>query len=69
VASPFYGTTFYDRNMLIDEYPIEEARGIPNCGHRYNIIYFVLICRLISFAYVLILIFGIYFKVTMQQFG
>jgi hypothetical protein len=37
VASPFYGTTFYDRNLLINDWPIEEARGIPNCGHRFNI--------------------------------
>jgi hypothetical protein len=34
VASPFYGTTFFDRNGLIGDRPIEEARGIPNCGHR-----------------------------------
>jgi hypothetical protein len=35
VASPFYGTTFYDRNLLISDWPIEEVRGIPNCGHRF----------------------------------
>ncbi|KAK2363006.1 ubiquitin-specific protease ESD4 [Trifolium repens] len=36
LASPFYGTTFWDRNVLINEWPIEEARGIPNCGHSNN---------------------------------
>ncbi|WJX20628.1 hypothetical protein P8452_10164 [Trifolium repens] len=38
VASPFYGTTFFDRNVLIGDWPIEEARGIPNCGHSNNVV-------------------------------
>jgi len=35
VASSFYGNTFLGRSLKFGEWPIEEARGIPNCGRRY----------------------------------
>jgi hypothetical protein len=36
VSSGFYGTTFLGRSTEFNEWPIEEAHGIPNCGHRYE---------------------------------
>ncbi|KAK2368808.1 ubiquitin-specific protease ESD4 [Trifolium repens] len=36
VTSGFYGTTFYCRALEFKEWPIEEAHGIPNCGHSNN---------------------------------
>ncbi|KAK2351781.1 ubiquitin-specific protease ESD4 [Trifolium repens] len=36
VSSGFYGTTFLGRSTEFNEWPIEEAHGIPNCGHSNN---------------------------------
>ncbi|MCI05261.1 Ulp1 protease family carboxy-terminal domain protein [Trifolium medium] len=36
VSSGIYGTTFLGRFVEIGEWPIEEAHGIPNCGHSNN---------------------------------
>jgi hypothetical protein len=36
VTAGFYGTTFFCRALEFKEWPIEEAHGIPNCGHRYE---------------------------------
>jgi hypothetical protein len=36
VTSGVYGTTFIGWSLEFKEWPIEEAHGIPNCGHRYE---------------------------------
>ncbi|KAK2409346.1 ubiquitin-specific protease ESD4 [Trifolium repens] len=36
VSSSFYGTTFLGRSIEFNEWPIEEAHDIPNCGHSNN---------------------------------
>ncbi|KAK2401310.1 ubiquitin-specific protease ESD4 [Trifolium repens] len=35
-TTEFFGSTFPGRMLGLDEWPIEEARGIPNCGHSNN---------------------------------
>jgi len=34
MTTPYYGNTF-GRDLGFSGWPIEEAKGIPNCGHRY----------------------------------
>jgi hypothetical protein len=36
VSFGFYGTTFLGRSIEFNEWPIEEAHSIPNCGHMYE---------------------------------
>ncbi|KAK2353508.1 ubiquitin-specific protease ESD4 [Trifolium repens] len=36
VSAALYGTTFLGRSTEFNEWPIEEAHGIPNCGHSNN---------------------------------
>ncbi|KAK2357116.1 ubiquitin-specific protease ESD4 [Trifolium repens] len=36
LSSGLYGNTFLGRSIYFKDWPIEEAHGIPNCGHSNN---------------------------------